>query len=272
MKDMKRELALVASSVLLGAALAAPAATAALTAQLSNQRFVVDGRPAQIEAYSIGGSNYVKLRDIGRAANFSVTYDPQTNTVSIDTHEPYAEEAPHSASGRVVTLPSDGSKYTPQVGNLIPCGDGTFYEVKDTSRFENNCFAPGPLPALPTPSYDWGVFPALELPPVDCRRFQSEYGDDLYVRNLHETLRMAYTIYEAVRNEPEARRDGKPLTKVSLTIDPADEPYTKYFWPWREEELLKHIMAFPRFHFRVEAWDFYHNHTFLQTQYYVFIG
>ena len=37
-------------------------------------------------------------------------------------------------------------------------------------------------------------------------------------------------------------------------------------------ELLKHVRAFPRFHFHVEAWDFYHNHTFLQTQYYVFIG
>ena len=269
MKDMKRELALVTSGVLLGAALAAPAATAALTAQLSSQKFVVDGKPAQIEAYSIGGNNYVRLRDVGRAANFSVTYEPQTNTVRIDTREPYAEEA---ASGSVVTLPSDGSKYVPQVGDLIPCDDGTTYEVKDTLRWENNCFAPGPLPALPTPSYDWGVFPALELPPVDCRRFQSEYGDDLYVRNLHETLRMAYTIYEAVRNEPEAWRDGKPLTKVSLTIDPADEPYTKYFWPWREEELLKHIRAFPRFHFHVEAWDFYHNNTFLQTQYYVFIG
>ncbi len=269
MKGMKKELALVASGVLLGAALAAPAATAALTAQLSSQKFVVDGKPAQIEAYSIGGSNYVRLRDVGRAANFSVTYEPQTNTVRIATDEPYAEEA---ASGRVVTLPTDGSKYIPQVGDLIPCGDGTFYEVKDTLRWENNCFAPGPLPALPTPSYDWSVFPALQLPTVDCRRFQSEYGDDLYVRNLHETLRMTYTIYEAVRDEPEAWRDGKPLTKVSLTIDPKEEPYTKYFWPWREGELLKHIRAFPRFHFHVEAWDFYHNHTFLQTQYYVFIG
>ena len=50
MKGMKKELSLVASGVLLGAALAAPAATAALTAQLSNQRFVVNGKPAQIEA------------------------------------------------------------------------------------------------------------------------------------------------------------------------------------------------------------------------------
>ena len=81
MKSMKKELALVASGVLLGAALAAPAATAALTAQLSNQKFVVDGKPAQIEAYSIGGSNYVKLRDVGRAANFSVSMNAKTNLI-----------------------------------------------------------------------------------------------------------------------------------------------------------------------------------------------
>ena len=131
---------------------------------------------------------------------------------------------------------------------------------------------PGPLPALPTPNYDWSVFPALELPSVDCRRFQSEHGDDLYVRNLHETLRMAYTIYEAVMDEPEAWRDGKPLATVETIIPPEYEAYTAKFWPWRESELLKHVKAFLSFHFHVEAWDFYHNSTFLQTQYYVFIG
>lgn len=271
MKSMKREIALVASGIVLGAAIAGPAAGAALTAQVSSQKITVDGRPVQIEAYSINGSNYAKLRDIGREVGFAVTFDAASNTVQISTTEPYTEDTPAQAS-RVVCLPTDGSKYIPQVGDLIPCDDGTLYEVKDTLRWENNCFAPGPLPALPTPSYDWSVFPAQQLPTVDCRRFQSEYGDDLYVRNLHETLRMAYTIYEAVRDEPEAWRDGKPLTKVSLTIDPKEEPYTKYFWPWRQEELLKHVRAFPSFHFHVEAWDFYHNNTFLQTQYYVFIG
>ena len=269
MKSMKKELALVASGVLLGSALAAPAATAALTAQLSNQKFVVDGKPAQIEAYSIGGSNYVRLRDVGRAADFSVTYDPQTNNVRIATDEPYAEEA---ASGRVVTLPADGSKYVPRVGDLIPCDDGTLYEVKDNYRFENNCFAPGPLPELPTPSYDWSVFPTLELPTVECRHFQSEYGDDLYVRNLYETRRMAYTIYEAIKDEPSAWCDGKPLTKVSLIIPAEYEAYTGCFWPWRSSEIEKHTRNYPRFHFRVEACDYYHNNNFLQTQYYIFVG
>ena len=262
-----------AAGILTGALLfgGAAAYAAGVMAERSSNRVFVDGREVQIEAYNIGGSNYCKLRDIGKAVGYNVSYDAAENAVRINTGEPYAEDALAQAS-RVVRLPTDGSKYVPQVGDLIPCDDGTLYEVKDTLRWENNVFAPGPLPALPTPSYDWSVFPALELPSVDCRRFQSEHGDDLYVRNLHETLRMAYTIYEAVRNEPEAWRDGKPLTKVSLTIDPKEEPYTKYFWPWRAEELLKHFKAFPEFHFYLEAWDFYHDGRFLQTQYYAFIG
>ena len=272
MKSMKRELSLVASGVLIGAALAAPAATAALTAQLSKQMFVVNGKPAQIEAYSIGGNNYVKLRDVGRAANFSVTYDPQTNTVRIDTHEPYTEETPQSASGRVVTLPTDGSKYTPRVGDLIPCGDGTLYEVKDTARFENNCFAPGALPDLPEPTCDWSLFEAAELPASEVRHYVSDAGDNLYVRNLYETRRMQYTLYNALGRTPEAWRDGKPLVKVYLTIPANYEAYTPVFWPWRASELEKKAAAVPRGRFWCEAWDAYVDGRFMQTQYYIFVG
>ena len=272
---MRKTLTAMLTGALLGAALlgGAQAVGETVTAQRSTQRVYVDGEQVQMEAYAIGGANYVKLRDAGEAVGFNVYWDG--SAVQVQSDAPYTGEAPaprRETGSRIVTLPTDGSKYVPKAGDVIRCDDGYLYEIKDTLRWENNVFSPEPLPELPTPSYDWSVFPALELPPVDCRRFQSEYGDDLYVRNLHETLRMAYTVYEAVRNEPEAWRDGKPLTKVSLTIDPADEPYTKYFLPWREGELLKHVRAFPRFHFRVEAWDFYHNHTFLQTQYYVFIG
>ena len=74
-KNSRKEIALVASGVILGASIAAPAAGAALIAQQSSQKIVVDGRPVQIEAYSINGNNYAKLRDIGRAVGFAVEYD-----------------------------------------------------------------------------------------------------------------------------------------------------------------------------------------------------
>ena len=107
----KRESALVAGGIVLGVAIAGPAAQAAemLTAQRSTQKIYVDGQRVQMEAYSINGNNYVKLRDIGKAADFSVSYDPLMNTVQINTTEPYADEAT-AQSLHTVTLPTDGSK------------------------------------------------------------------------------------------------------------------------------------------------------------------
>ena len=91
MKNVKKEAALVASGILLGTALAAPVAGAALTAQVSSQKIVIEGKPAQIEAYSIGGNNYCKLRDVGKVVGFHVSYDPLTNTVRINTSKAYED-------------------------------------------------------------------------------------------------------------------------------------------------------------------------------------
>ena len=129
MKNSRRkEVTLVASGILLGASIVAPAGGAALTAQKSSQKITVDGKPVQIEAYSINGNNYAKLRDIGKAVGFAVEYDPLTNTVCIKTNDPYAEGTQTNAS-RVVALPTDGSQYVPQVGDCILCDDGTEYEI-----------------------------------------------------------------------------------------------------------------------------------------------
>ena len=144
----RKEIALVASSILLSATVAGPAAGAALTAQQSTQKIVVDGQPVQIEAYSIGGNNYCKLRDVGKAVGFHVSYDPLTNTVRINTNEAYADEVTISASA-TVKLPTDGSQYIPQVGDRILCNDGTEYEIKDVSRWDNNVYQAAKLPPLP---------------------------------------------------------------------------------------------------------------------------
>ena len=147
----KREVALVASGIVLGTTLAAPAATAVLTAQQSSQKIIVDGKPVQIEAYSINGNNYTKICDLGKAVDFNVSYDAATNTVQIDSTAPYQDDTVPQVS-RTVTLPTDGSKYIPKVGDLIPCDDSTTYEVKDVIRWENNVFMDGPMPDMPTPT------------------------------------------------------------------------------------------------------------------------
>ncbi len=267
MKNSRRkEIALVASGILLGATLAAPVAGAALMAQQSSQKFMVDGKSVQIEAYSINGNNYAKIRDVGKAVGFAVEYDAVSNAVCIKTNEPYAEGTPAQTS-RVVSLPVDGSQYVPQAGDRILCDDGTEYEIKDVVRWDSNVFADGPLPPLPTPTCDWGAFPTLELPGPIVKHYHDEHGDDLFIRNVFEVRRMVYTIYNAIGEEPDAWRDGKPLCKIYTEIPLEYEPYTGAFWPWRESEITDAVHAIPNVRYYVDAYDYYHNHVYMYTRY-----
>ncbi len=254
----KSEAALVASGIILGTAVAAPAAGAVLTAQQSSQKIVVDGRPVQIEAYSIGGSNYCKLRDVGRVVGFSVEYDSMTNTISIQTDKPYAEGI-QALSPRTVQLPTDGSQHVPRVGDRILCDDGTEYEIKDVARWSGS--------PLPTPTCDWSKFPALELPAPVVKHYSDQYGDDLFVRNVYEVRRMVYTLYNALGDEPDAWRNGGPLFKISAEIPSEYDPYAERFWPWRSKEITDVVHACPNVRYYVDAYDVYHDGVYLCTRY-----
>ena len=91
--------ALVAAGVLIGSALGGSAAYAAtgVLAERSTMPILVNGRPAQAEAYLIDGSNYFKLRDIAALADFSVTWDAESRTVCIDTSVGYTPEGSAAA-------------------------------------------------------------------------------------------------------------------------------------------------------------------------------
>ena len=91
--------ALVAAGVLIGSALGGSAAYAAsgLLAERSTMPILVNGRPAQAEAYLIDGSNYLKLRDVAALADFGVTWDAASRTVCIDTTVGYAPEGSAAA-------------------------------------------------------------------------------------------------------------------------------------------------------------------------------
>lgn len=96
MKTRQTILTLTAGT-LLGVSVAGPLASAAenyLKATPSAQRFFVDGQRVELEAYAIEGHNYVKLRDIGRAVDFGVSYDPQTNSVIVTSGMPYQDDTP----------------------------------------------------------------------------------------------------------------------------------------------------------------------------------
>ena len=45
----------------------------------------VDGQAVDLMAYNINGNNYFKLRDLGSALGFAVTWDEASRTVNITT-------------------------------------------------------------------------------------------------------------------------------------------------------------------------------------------
>ena len=95
----KRDAIFMGIGILAGLALSGPATQAAttITATFSGQPIYVDGQRVSMIAYSIGGNNYVRLRDIGKAVNFGVTYDAATNSVHINSTQLYREDTVQAA-------------------------------------------------------------------------------------------------------------------------------------------------------------------------------
>jgi len=62
------------------------------TAAPTSSKIYLDGKEVNLTAYNIDGNNYFKLRDIGQAFNFGVTWDGARNTIAIDTGIGYTPE------------------------------------------------------------------------------------------------------------------------------------------------------------------------------------
>ena len=95
---MKQRILTLLAGMVLGMALLSggyAAASTVLTATPSSQTFYIDGRQVTMTAYLIGGSNYVRLRDIGQAVGFNVYWD---GTVQIESDKPYTGVAPGNAA------------------------------------------------------------------------------------------------------------------------------------------------------------------------------
>lgn len=140
---------LVMAGVLLGIAISGPAAHAAaeyITAIRSTQTFYLDGRQIKLEAYAINGNNYVKLRDVGQAVNFNVTYDGAANSVQIVTDEPYSEDAP----ALTPTDPQSPAAYT-----------------ISADHWSREDFSQGANPAVFTGVYDRALYNAIRQTLVD---------------------------------------------------------------------------------------------------------
>ena len=261
---MRRSFLSVLAGILIGAFLlggGAYAATTGILAKHSPHPVTVDGQPVEMEAYLIEGQNYYRLRDIGELLGFGVAWDEEAGTVRITT----SDDADSENEDGTVSLPADGSRYIPQAGDVIRCDDGTNYTITDVSQWGKNMFASEPLGPLPEPTCDWGLLDQPELPEPEARRFQNAAGDNLRVRNLYETRRMEYTIYNAAASRPELWKDGVPALDLHLGISAQNR--VQMFWPWQEEQLTQVFCSAPGARFEVEAWDVYHNGKYLYTEY-----
>ena len=278
---------LIAAGVLAGLLLSSPAssAMASLMAAPSSQTFYLDDQRISLEAYEINGSNYVKLRDIGQAADFSVTYDAAANSVRIEPDKPYTEEVKAPAESKTapgalstnadgsINVPQDGSRYVPQEGDVIRCDDGTNYTITDVSLYDKSYFADGPVGPLPEPTCDWSQFDQPELPKGEVRRFNDPDGDYIFIRNLYETRRMLYSLYNAMGEDewimqsgsPRMRGDGTPWVHIHLTLP--EDKIGAPFWPWREEVVPEMLHSCPGGDYYLTVWDVFKNGKFIRTEY-----
>ena len=114
---------LVLCGLVLGLSLSAPAAQAveSMKATLSTNRILVDGQEVRLTAYNINVSNYVRLRDIGKAVGFEVYWDSENGCVQVESGKPYTGEEP--AKDEVI-------KPTPQPEPTVPTNDADVDAMK----------------------------------------------------------------------------------------------------------------------------------------------
>ena len=264
---------------LLLAGITTTAYAAGIMAERSTNRIFVDGKEVQIEAYAIHNNNFMQLRDVGKAVGFNVYWNAADGSVQIETGKPYTGEAPtQTSAAKTVTLPTDGSQYVPQAGDVIRCDDGTDYTIKDVSRWNNNAFSSAPLGELPIATCDWSKLPQPEMPQAEARHFTSGGQDYLFQRNLYETRRMLYTLYNAIGDNPETWQNGQPVkfpsgndkVKINLTIPAEVTPQS--FWPWRAEQITELFNSCPPGTYSLEAWDVYKNGVFQYTEYSIYVS
>ncbi len=100
---MKKSYTSFAAGLLVGAALfgGTTAYAAGIIAERSNHPIYVDGELVQMEAYTINGNNYVKLRDIGQAVGFNVFWQ---DGVQVDSDTPYTGEESKQETPKVAIL------------------------------------------------------------------------------------------------------------------------------------------------------------------------
>jgi len=125
-----------------GSALGALVTPAAKQVTLSRQALIFNGRPVELEAYNIDGSNYLKLRDIaallnGTADQFEVSFDAATRVMLAETGKPYTAVGGELAKGADQSATCQASAWTLQVNGVAKSayvynlGGNNFFKLRD---------------------------------------------------------------------------------------------------------------------------------------------
>ena len=209
----------------------------------SSQKVTLDGQAVSLEGYNINGNNYFKLRDLGKAMDFGVTWDNDSRTVEIDSSTGYVEEQKPTVPG-AVSIPTGDASWCPPVGTVIDLGNGQTMTVTK---------AKDPEPELTVPA-NASSFWQDELPEPKAIVYENGV---VRIRNLHETRRMQYSLFEV----------AEPGTKIYLGMEDARPGEPSVEWPWHEGMLQQMYLSGPRSKVWVEAWDCYKNGRDLYTEY-----
>lgn len=234
MMSRKREAVFMGIGILTGLALCGPAAQAVdyLQAKPSSQAIYVNGQKVEMEAYFIHGNNFVKLRDIGKAVDFGVTYDAATNSVRIDPNAHYQEEVPTPVPSTGI---SEESIKAALWGLLDQYPVGTYYGAyyRSTSN--------GPYGMTPTNCAGWATLcsdaafgdlpwrkidnPRWEdIRPGDLVRYDNTYGGHVVVV-LDRTDEYILTTESGTNNKA---RWGGQYFKWWLEEQPGYRLFTRY--------------------------------------------
>ena len=115
------------------------ASSPAATGRLTRQSFYTDDVRRTAAAYSIGGYNYLRLRDLGEILNFRVDFDPAQNTVKISPDLP-CDEAVHTPQQLPAEVPAFLSCQKVQINDTpvslsaYLIGGYNYFRLRDLAR------------------------------------------------------------------------------------------------------------------------------------------
>ena len=217
---------------------------------------------------------------VGKAVGFNVHWDSTNGCVQIESDKPYTGTAP--AKTQSVAVGAKKADYTqadvmpePKAGDKIPCSDGYVYEITDVSKYQNSMFATQETAPLPDPTCDWSLLDQPTLPEPEANHFTSGGKEYMFVRNLFETRRMQYTLYNAIGDNPQTWQNGKPVTRadgsplVTVKLSIPESVAANSFWPWRSDQIVELFNSCPPGEYAFEAWDVYCDGAFQYTEYYI---